>query len=60
MERPALGAMIGPNLLKTGTNSPAISSLSKTVAEMLQLGLMADAIRSQSAGKRARVSGERR
>jgi len=44
-----LPAIVPLNLLKTSTNSPAISVLWGSVAEKLRLGLRIDAIRSQFA-----------
>src|SRR5262249_62356923 len=47
MKRLVMPVIIGRNLLKTSTNSPAISRLSVTVAKKLRLGLLNDALMSQ-------------
>src|SRR5262245_852000 len=46
-ERPVAATIIGRNLLKTSTNSPAISRLSASVAKKIRLGLLIDALMSQ-------------
>src|SRR5882757_4716040 len=48
MERPCSRVIVVPNLLKSSTNSPVISSLSVDVAEKLRLVLTTDAARTQS------------
>jgi hypothetical protein len=54
MERPRSKAIVGRNLLKTSTNSPAISTLSVTVAEKLRLVLTTDATKTHLCANRFR------
>src|SRR5436190_4120334 len=58
MERPCSRVIVVPNLLKSSTNSPVISSLSVAFAEKLRLVLTTDVVRTQSIRKAFRAARE--